>query len=104
VLEDLNDYLEQYRPKHYLFEGQAGKQYTAKSVQNLVRKAANRAEINQRVTPYMLRHSFAIHLLEKGTQLELIQGLLGHQSLKTTEAYALLADNEVKVSSPLDSF
>lgn len=104
VLADLSDYLEQYRPKHYLFEGQEGKQYTAKSVQNLVRKAAKRAGISQRVTPYVLRHSFAIHLLEKGTQLELIQGLLGHQSLKTTEAYTLLADNEVKVSSPLDSF
>lgn len=104
VLKDLKAYMAQYRPKHYLFEGQEGKQYTAKSVQNLVRKAAKRAGVTQRVTPYVLRHSFAIHLLEKGTQLTHIQGLLGHQSLKTTEAYIMSVEHGVKVSSPLDNF
>lgn len=104
LLADLQQYINEYRPKGYLFEGQRSKQYTAKSVQNLVKKAAIRAGINKQVTPYMLRHSFAIHLVENGTDIRHIQELLGHNSIKTTEIYTHSFDEtKSRVKSPLDN-
>lgn len=103
VLGNLRTYYREYRPKEYLFEGAAGKPYTGGSVLKVVRRAARQAGILQRVTPHMLRHSFATHLLEDGTDLRYIQSLLGHASSKTTERYTHVATNAFKkIKNPLD--
>ncbi len=104
LLRLLRVYFKSYRPKIYLFEGQEGGKYTAASILKLINKAAQLAKINTKVTPHMLRHSFATHLLEEGTDLRRIQSLLGHSSLKTTEIYTHVAINyQVNIRNPLDS-
>ena len=94
VLEDLRKYFKEYRPETYLFEGEKGGQYSGKSIENVVKQAAQRAEIKSHVTPHMLRHSFATHLLEAGTDLRYIQVLLGHNSTRTTEIYTHVATHQ----------
>lgn len=85
----------------YVFEGRNGK-YTKKSVQKVLDEAGKKAGI--RVTPHMLRHSFATHLLEQGTDIRHIQKLLGHSDLKTTEIYAHVSTKDLsKIKSPLDN-
>lgn len=92
TLNDLRQYFKEYRPKNFLFEGVNGKSYSTSSVLNIIVNAAKKAGINRRVTPHMLRHSFATHLLEKGTDIRHIQLLLGHGSTRTTEIYTHVAD------------
>lgn len=104
VLKELRIYFQEYRPKEYLFEGPGKKQYSAESVGRIIKSSAKRAKIQKRVTPHMLRHSFATHLLEDGADLRYIQGLLGHRSSKTTEIYTQVTINHVKnIQSPFDS-
>ncbi len=104
ILQLLRLYYKDYNPNDFLFEGQKGFQYTGASILKVVDQAAKRANIAQKVTPHMLRHSFATHLLEDGTDLRKIQNLLGHSSLKTTEVYTHLAINyQVDINNPLDS-
>lgn len=104
LLMDLRAYYKVYKPKKYLFESPDGDKYSATSVGNIIKKAAQRAKIKSNVTAHTLRHSFATHLLEGGTDLRYIQGLLGHESSKTTEIYTHIATNVIKgIKSPLDS-
>ncbi|UWX56253.1 site-specific integrase [Maribacter litopenaei] len=92
LLKDLRAYYKEYRPKNFLFEGPGQKAYSASSVLKIISMAALRAGIRKKVTPHMLRHSFATHLLEDGTDIRYIQLLLGHSSTKTTEIYTHVAE------------
>lgn len=104
LLDELRVYFIHYKPTDFLFEGQSGGMYSAKSVQVIVKNAASKAGINKQVTPHTLRHSFATHLLEAGTDIRFIQQLLGHSSIKTTEIYTHITDvMKSKIKSPLDS-
>lgn len=104
LLDHLRAYFIEWRPKTYLFEGVAGKMYSGSSVGNIVKAAAKKAKIIKRVTPHSLRHSFATHLLESGTDIRMIQVLLGHSSTKTTEIYTHVAKSSLEaIKSPLDS-
>jgi len=103
VLKDLRIYYIAWKPKEYLFEGVNGGQYTATSILNIIKKAAKKAGIKKNITPHMLRHSFATHLLESGTDLRYIQVLLGHNSTRTTEVYTQVAINNIKaIKSPIE--
>jgi site-specific recombinase XerD len=103
VLQDLRKYFKEYKPSNYLFEGQSKDKYSSSSVLKIVKRAAKNAKIIQPVTPHMLRHSFATHLLEAGTDIRVIQTILGHNSIKTTEIYAHVATNKIKsIKNPLD--
>jgi integrase/recombinase XerD len=99
----LREQYHQYRPITFLFEGQhPGEPYSARSLQQVVRQAAARVGIQRPVTLHMLRHSYATHLLENGTDIRLIQSLLGHASIKTTEIYTHVPHRTPSVS-PLDA-
>ena len=101
----LRIYYKEYKPKKYLFEGQSGGKYSPTSVANILKKAALKAGIRKTVSPHMLRHSFATHLLEQGTDLRYIQDLLGHKSSKTTEIYTHVSKNAIdKIRNPVDDF
>ena len=103
VLNDLRKYFKAYRPKDWLFEGQGGGQYSAGSVKQIINAASRKAKIPKAVSPHMLRHSFATHLLEDGVDLRYIQTLLGHSSSKTTEIYTHVAVRAFNsIENPLD--
>lgn len=102
VLDDLKVYQEEFKPQKYLFEGQYGGQYTIRSVQQIFKTAMKKAKINKTVGIHALRHSYATHLLEFGTDISLIQKLLGHNDIKTTLIYTHVAKSVKNVQSPLD--
>ena len=106
LLNELRVYFKEYRPKHWLFEGSlAGKPYSATSITKILNYASIKAGIKRRVTPHMLRHSFATHLLEQGVDLRYIQELLGHSSTKTTEIYTHVSNKNIaQIKNPLDDF
>lgn len=103
VLEMLREYYTKYKPKHYLFEGMHEEQYSATSLSKILSNAVYAAGIKKRVNLHMLRHSYATHLLEGGTNLRHIQELLGHKSPKTTQIYTHVSKEQLgKIASPIE--
>lgn len=103
VLENLRLYFKKYKPKIYLFPGQNGLAYSARSAQLIFHKAKNLAGIIKPVTFHSMRHSYATHLLDNGTDIRFIKELLGHTSLRTTERYTHVTIKSIsKIESPLD--
>lgn len=103
VLAPLRRYYQIYMPKEYLFEGQYGGKYSKNSLQNVFKKAMQRAGIHKNIGIHGLRHSYATHLLESGADLRFIQELLGHNSVKTTQIYTKVSKKALtRIPSPLD--
>ena len=101
--ELLREYYKVEKPKRFLFEGQYGGRYTAGSLRAVFKQAVKRALIKKDVTLHSLRHAFATHLLESGTDLRVIQKLLGHNTIKTTMLYTRVSNTHLlKVKSPLE--
>jgi integrase/recombinase XerD len=105
LLETLRAYWRQFRPTgDWLFEGETpGQPINRMTLQRACYKARRLSRIFKPITPHSLRHAFAVHLLEAGTDVRTIQLLLGHRSLATTALYLRIATNKVcSTSSPLD--
>lgn len=104
ILELLRVYYKLYKPNTYLFEGQEpGSNYSAKSLQSVLKHAVQKCNIKKPVTLHWLRHSYATHLLESGTDLRYIQELLGHNSSRTTEIYTHVSTKSLQhIKSPFD--
>lgn len=104
ILEMLRDYYKLYKPTTYLFEGQTiGTPYDARSLQLVLKQALQKTGTTKPVTLHWLRHSYATHLLESGTDLRYIQELLGHNSSKTTEIYTHVSTKSIQqIKSPFD--
>ena len=87
-----------------LFPSNRGGKLTTATIQTIVEKSAKKAGVTKEVYPHLLRHSFATHLLENGTDLRIIQKLLGHSDIKTTQVYTQISQQSIKnVRSPLDN-
>ena len=103
LLKLLRTYFKAYKPKHYLFEGQKNTVYSASSVRKVLKASLDKANINKPASVHTLRHSFATHLLENGTDVRIIQKLLGHKNIKTTLLYTQVAQSTIQnVKSPID--
>jgi integrase/recombinase XerD len=104
ILEMLREYYISFRPTTFLFEGVIpGEPYSEKSLQSVLKQALKKVGITKPVSLHWLRHSFATHLLESGTDLRYIQELLGHNSSKTTEIYTHVSTKSIQqIKSPFD--
>lgn len=99
--EGLLKYLEKYKENIYLFSKE--KPLTTRNIQKIINKTSKKAGIKKKVTPHTLRHSFATHLLESGTDIRVIQVLLGHENLQTTQIYTHVSRDTIKnVKNPLN--
>ena len=99
----INNYIRTYSPVIYFAEGTPSNKYTASSVRAFLRKSCKLAGITKTVTPHTLRHSYATHLLENGTDIRLIQTLLGHNKPETTMIYTHVSTRSLEtISNPLD--
>jgi integrase/recombinase XerD len=107
LLVMLREYWQQWKPKPkvYLFEGQeAGSPYTSRSLQLVLGQAKERARVYKKGSIHALRHSFATHLLDKGTDIMMIMKLLGHNDIKTTLRYLHVSNRDLlQIVSPLDN-
>jgi site-specific recombinase XerD len=100
----LKAYWRQYKPQKWLFDGaKEGRYLTTRTVEKILENASKKAGIRKDASVHTLRHSFATHLLEGGTDLRFMQELLGHKDSKTTEIYTHVSSKSLgKIKSPLD--
>ena len=99
----LRRYYKEYKPVNYLFNGQQKEKYSTESLRKVFKKALRKANISKTINLHGLRHAYATHLLEAGTDIRIIQKLLGHNSIKTTTIYTHVAKSRLSdVPSPLD--
>jgi site-specific recombinase XerD len=107
IPESISDELKKYcglSNLEILFPSNRGGKLTKNTIQKIVQNSAKKAGIKKRVYPHLLRHSFATHLLEQGTDLRIIQKLLGHSDIKTTQIYTQISQASIKnIKSPLDN-
>ncbi|HOW36778.1 MAG TPA: tyrosine-type recombinase/integrase, partial [Candidatus Pacearchaeota archaeon] len=104
LIEELKQQVEKQKQnkQEYLFSGRDGK-LTDRNIQKIIKRATRVAKINKDVHPHTLRHSFATHLLENKVDIRIIQELLGHSNLSTTQLYAHVSSEELKkVKSPIE--
>ena len=104
LIPQLRQYYKEWKPGQFLFEGPTlHSKYSSSSIRKIMQRALKKAKVNSNATPHTLRHSFATHLLESGTNLRYIQELLGHQSSKTTEIYTHISQKNIEnICSSLD--
>ncbi|MBU2507671.1 MAG: tyrosine-type recombinase/integrase [Bacteroidetes bacterium] len=103
MLKMLREYYKVYKPKEFIIEGQKGGKYSPKSVQSIFNAALKKTGIKKKATVHTLRHSFATHLLDEGTDIRYIQELLGHKRLATTQIYTHVSSYSInKIKSPAD--
>ncbi|HNQ28346.1 MAG TPA: site-specific integrase [Aquaticitalea sp.] len=104
TIEMLRAYYKACKPEKWLFEGQQkGERYSEKSLENVLKQALKKAKVPKPVSLHWLRHSYATHLLEAGTDLRYIQELLGHNSSRTTEIYTHVSTKSLQnIKSPFD--
>ena len=104
ILELLRHYYKTYKPKKWLFEGQEkGMHYSVRSAQIIFKEACKNEDFPVKISFHSLRHSYATHLLDDGTDIKYIQNLLGHNDIKTTLRYLHVTNNDIgKIESPLD--
>lgn len=101
----LREYYKEYKPTEFLYEGQFEKFYSARSIQAILKKAVRNCKIKKQITVHSLRHSYATHLLEQGTDISLIQKILGHKDIKTTLLYTQISRSQLsKIKNPFDTF
>ena len=104
LANEIDLYVRDHRLVGLLFPGRKGKPLTTRNVQAIISRAAKHAGIDKHVTPHKMRHSFATHLLEAGTDVRVIQELLGHSNLQTTQIYTHVSKEQIqKVHSPLEA-
>lgn len=103
LMKKLKEYNKLYKPRIWLFERRPEEPFTESIVSKRLKAAAREAGITKRIYPHLLRHSFATHLLEQGTDIKIVKELMGHNNIKTTERYVHIADTfKSNIKSPLD--
>lgn len=103
LLETLREYYLAYHPKEWIFENPQGGQYSVRSAQQILQDAKYAAGIHKKGSIHLLRHSYATHLMEGGTDIRIIQELLGHNCIKTTMRYTHVSKKDIgRIESPLD--
>ena len=104
ISQNLTNEISEYirgRDHKYIFSKE--EPLTTRNIQKIIKNTSKKAGINKKVTPHTLRHSFATHLLEQGTDIRIIQTILGHASLNTTQVYTHISSEQIKkVQNPFD--